>query len=125
LIEFSIGVTLGFTIPRVPGFSFSSSSPLINATGSWAESIPTQFSRSPANFSFPAYVALQLDSTANYVPITFTSLRANVYDLETNMQVATGAAARQTFQPKKLTNILLPLNFTYIAINSSDQTCKL
>ncbi len=125
LIEFSIGIALGFTLPRVPAFAFSSSSPLVNATGSWAQTVPTEFSRYPANFSFPAYVALQVDTTSNYIPITLSNLRADVYDLQTNMQVATGDAGREIYQPKKFTNILLPLNFTYIAINDTDQTCKL
>ena len=121
----SIAITLGITIPRVPAFSFSNDTPLANATGSWENAIPTEFSRYPANFSFPAYAALQVDTTGNFIPLTFTRLRANVYDLQTNMQVGTGDLGRTTFQPKALTNFLLPLNFTYIAINDSDQTCKL
>ncbi|KAF8631041.1 hypothetical protein AX15_002649 [Amanita polypyramis BW_CC] len=117
-----VAVALAITIPRVPGFAFSNESPLTNATGSWKSTIPTGFSRFPANFSFPAYAALQVDTGGNFVPLTFTHLRANIYDLQTNMKVATGDLGKKTFQPKALTDILLPLNFTYVAINDSDQT---
>lgn len=117
-----VGIALAFTIPRVPAFTFSSSSALANATGSWAKAVPIIFSRAPTNFSFPAYAALQLDTTANYIPITFTSLQADVFDLQTSRQVATGNMGRKTFQAKTFTNILLPLNFTYVATNASDQT---
>ena len=119
-----IGITLGFTLPRVPAFSFSSSSALVNATGSWQQAVPTKFSRAPTNFSFPAYASLQVDTGANYIPITFTRLRANIFDLQTSRQVAKGDLGRQTFKAKAFTDILLPLNFTYVATNDSDQTCK-
>ncbi|KAK2465295.1 hypothetical protein APHAL10511_002649 [Amanita phalloides] len=117
-----VGITLGFTIPRAPAFAFNENAPLVNATGSWAKTIPTIFSPYPANFSFPAYAALQVDTNGNYVPITFNHLRAEIYDLKTSMRVATGDLRRKTIQPRTLTNILLPLNFTYIAINNTDQT---
>ncbi|KAF8627373.1 hypothetical protein AX17_006188 [Amanita inopinata Kibby_2008] len=118
----AIGIVLAFTIPRVPAFAFSDASPLTNATGHWKDAVPTVFSRYPANFSFPAYAALQVDTNNNYIPIIFNRLRADVYDLETSRLIATGDLGHKTFSAKTFTDVLLPLNFTYIATNDTDKT---
>jgi hypothetical protein len=110
-------------VPRVPSFSFNSSTPLAKATGSWNASVPIYFNRAPANFSFPAFASLQVDTGANYLPLTFNHLRANVYDLQTNRLVANGDLGHKTLPAKAFPHILLPLNFTYIATNDTDQTC--
>ncbi|OBZ71128.1 hypothetical protein A0H81_08479 [Grifola frondosa] len=80
------GILLAFLIPRVPGFSFNSSSPLVNAGAPLNTTMPTEFSRAPANFSFPAAIDLQ------------------------------------TLPARAFPAIQLPLNFTYVAANDSDQT---
>ncbi|PFH54035.1 hypothetical protein AMATHDRAFT_136511 [Amanita thiersii Skay4041] len=118
----AIGIVLAFTVPRVPIFGFNSDSPLVNATGAWGNAVPFIFSRFPANFSFPANAALQVNTHNNYVPITFNHIKANVFDLQTSRLVATGDLGHKTFPAKKYTNLLLPLNFTYIASNDTDQT---
>lgn len=119
-----IGVTLAFTIPRVPRFSFNSSMPLANATGDWALAVPSGFSRAPANFSFPAFAALQLDTTSNFIPLRFTSLKADVFDLDSDRKVGTGDLGRRVIPARGFPRILLPLNITYMAANDSDITCS-
>ncbi|KAJ3575870.1 hypothetical protein NP233_g814 [Leucocoprinus birnbaumii] len=119
----AIALVLGFCIPRVPAFSFNSNNPLVNATGGWSQAIPYTFSRAPANFSFPAYASLQLDTSNNFIPITFKHMRASVYDLTTGRQVGKGDLLHsQTVPPKAFPQLLLPLNFTYIVTNDTDQT---
>lgn len=120
----SIGIVLAFTIPRVPSFSFDNTKPLVNATGSFAKSIPTEFSRAPANFSFPAFSDIQVDTGSNFLPLTFNSIHAQVFDLNTNLQVASGNIGHQTLPAKSFPIIQLPLNFTYVAANASDPTCE-
>lgn len=119
-----IVVVLVFTIPRAPNVAINGDHPLTAATGSWNSSIPTLFSVAPANFSFPAFASLQLDTGATFLPLTFTHMRAQVIDSETNALVATGDLGHATVPAKRFYNILLPLNFTYSATNSSDETWK-
>jgi len=121
---YSIGIVIAFVIPRVPGFSFNSSHPLTAATGSWEAAIPTQFSPGDANFTFPAFASLEVDTNSNFLPVKFNELQAQVFDLDTNRQIASGSYAKISLPAKAFPQILLPLNFTYIATNSSDQTCQ-
>lgn len=123
IISLRVALVVGITLPRVPAFSFNEATPIAPATGSWNESIPTYINVAPANFSFPAYASLQLDTTKNYLPLKFKYLRATIYDLNTLRQIATGDLGRKTFPAKTFPEIMLPLNFTYLASNSSDQTC--
>lgn len=118
----AIAIVLAFTIPRVPSFSFNNKAPLVNATGDWATAVPFSFSRAPANFSFPAFASLQVDTTSNFLPLQFKHLRAQIFDLTTGRQVASGDLGRKTLPAKSFPDILLPLNFTYTATNTSDQT---
>ncbi|KIK69936.1 hypothetical protein GYMLUDRAFT_34340 [Collybiopsis luxurians FD-317 M1] len=117
-----IGIILAFTIPRVPAFGFSTSTPLANATGEWKDAIPTIFSRSPTNFSFPGFADLQVNTENNFLPLKFNHLRATIYDLDTGVQVGSGDLGSRTFPAKSLTSFQLPLNFTYSAVNDSDTT---
>ncbi|KAJ4482507.1 hypothetical protein J3R30DRAFT_3369414 [Lentinula aciculospora] len=117
-----IGIILAFTIPRVPSFAFNTSTPLANATGDWKDAISTVFSRSPTNFSFPAFADLQVNTESNFLPLTFNHLRATIYDLDTGIQVGSGDLGHRTFPAKALSSFQLPLNFTYSAVNTSDTT---
>jgi hypothetical protein len=117
-----IGIVLAFTIPRVPGFSFNDSTPLTTASGSFNTSIPAQFSRAPANFTFPAYAALRVDTNSNFLPLSFSRISAEIYDLDTNMQVASGNMGHHTVPANVFAKLNLPLNFTYVASNDSDPT---
>jgi len=56
--------------------------------------------------------------------LKFNRLHASVYDLDTNRLVGTGNYAKISLPAKSFPDILLPLNFTYVATNSSDQTCQ-
>lgn len=116
------GIILAFTIPRVPSFTISENTPLLTATGTWNASMPTSFSRAPANFSFPAYADLEVDATSNFLPLKFTHLNAQVLDLDSNAQVGLGNVYSHTVPGKVFTRLLLPLNFTYVATNDSDTT---
>ncbi|KAG6919629.1 hypothetical protein DXG01_003493 [Tephrocybe rancida] len=115
-------IVLGFTIPRIPAFSFNDKTPILPATGDWNSSVPTYFNRSPANFSFPAFASLQVNTDSNYLPVHFKSLKANVYDLNTGRLVGVGDYGEHTLPAKSFPEILMPLNFTYVASNFSDLT---
>lgn len=115
-------IVLGFTIPRVPSFSFNDDMPLVPATGKWNESIPTYFNRAPANFSFPGFVTLKVNTDSNYLPVRFKYLHANVYDLNTQNLVGVGGFEEMTLPARSFPEILLPLNFTYVGSNYTDPT---
>ncbi|KAE9391833.1 hypothetical protein BT96DRAFT_979690 [Gymnopus androsaceus JB14] len=117
-----IGIVLAFTIPRVPAFAFNTDTPLANATGAWKDAIPTIFSRAPANFSFPGIAELQVDTSSNFLPLTFNNLEATIFDYDTGVQIGTGSLGHRTFPAKALTSFQIPLNFTYSAVNTSDPT---
>ena len=119
---FRIAIALAITIPRVPGLSFYGSSPLIAATGSFNASIPILFSRSPANFTFPAFAQIQVDTTSNIIPLTFDSISAQIWYPSSNMQIGTGYFGKKTLPAKSFPVIQIPLNFTYIATNQTDPT---
>ncbi|KAJ7505806.1 hypothetical protein B0H11DRAFT_1707808 [Mycena galericulata] len=117
-----IVVVVAVCIPRVPSFALSNNTPLGNATGDWKTAVPTEFSRVPANFSFPAFADLQVDTTGNYLPVNFRHLRASVYDLDSGFLVATGDLGHKVLPAKEFPDIQIPLNFSYIATNDSDTT---
>src|SRR5882762_7836847 len=120
----SIGLVLAFTIPRVPGLNISSNLPIVPATGNFNSSIPTEFSRSPANFSFPAIADFQVDTNSNFLPLKFNSMHAQVFDLDSTRLVGQGSMGSMTVPAKAFTNIQFPLNFSYLATNDTDQTCR-
>ncbi|KAI0823973.1 hypothetical protein BC628DRAFT_1411231 [Trametes gibbosa] len=113
---------LAFTIPRVPGFNLNASQPLSSATAPLNETVPTEFSRAPANFSFPGQIVMQADTGSNFLPLTFNNIHGTVYDLQTSRAVATGDTGKLTVPARDLPIITLPLNFSYVATNDSDQT---
>ncbi|KAF9489585.1 hypothetical protein BDN71DRAFT_1490877 [Pleurotus eryngii] len=117
-------IVLIFTIPRVPSFSFSSVTPLANATGDWALAVPVTFNRFPANFSFPAFANLQVNTHDNFLPVRFSRLHASIFDLDTTVLVATGDIRGRSLPAKSFPEIQMPLNFTYVASNDTDQTWK-
>jgi hypothetical protein len=121
---FRIALILGFTIPRVPSFTLAPADPLVNATGPFAKAVPTIFSRSPTNFSFPAFASLRFDTGNNYLPVRFTHIDASVFDLDTNKQVGSGSIARSSLPAQTFPAIFLPVNFTYFTSNTSDVTCQ-
>ena len=120
----SIGIILAFVIPRVPSFATYGSNPLTSATGWFNQSIPAQFSRSPANFTFPANLQLQVDTNSNFLPVVFKRLDAQIYDLSSFRLVGTGHMNRTKLPAKQFINIQMPLNFSYLATNDSDLTCQ-
>ncbi|KAF9468703.1 hypothetical protein BDZ94DRAFT_1287156, partial [Collybia nuda] len=120
----AIALVLGFTIPRVPAFSFNDTTPIAKATGNWNATVPTYINVAPANFSFPAFASLRVDTNSNYLPLKFNYLRATIYDSDTLIQIATGDLGHKTLPAKSFPDILLPLNFTYVASNTSDVTYR-
>ncbi|KAI9453235.1 hypothetical protein BJY52DRAFT_1205520 [Lactarius psammicola] len=118
----AIGIILAFTIPRVPGFAISGKSPLVSATGWFNQSVPVGFSRFPANFSFPAALSLQVDTGSNFLPLVFKNLDAQLYDLDSFRLVGIGHLNHTKLPAKKFSSIQMPVNFTYVATNDSDQT---
>lgn len=118
----AVGIVLIFVIPRVPDFQINQQNPLQQATGSFNKSIPVSFNRFPANFSFPASADLQVDTHSNYLPLVFESIHADVYDLNTDRHIGIGDLGHMTFPAKKFSPLSMPLNFSYVATNDSDQT---
>ena len=116
-------LVLVFTIPRFPGFQFNQDKLLAAASHDFNKTVPTQFLRAPANFSFPASADLAVDTGSNFLPLHFNSLHATVFDLVTLRQVATGDLGSMTLKAKTVTPISVPLNFSYVATNDSDATC--
>jgi len=117
-----IAIILGFTIPRIPSFTINETKPLFNATGPFATAVPTIFSRSPTNFSFPALTSLQFDTSSSFLPVQLTHLKASVFDLDTDQQVGSGSYAHLSLPAQSFPEISLPLNFTYVTSNATDQT---
>ncbi|TBU22366.1 hypothetical protein BD309DRAFT_1085143 [Dichomitus squalens] len=118
----AIAIVLAFTIPRVPSFSTNQLQPLSPATAPFNTTVPTEFSRAPANFSFPGMMKLQADTGSNFLPLTFKNIHASVFDLTTGRQVASGDTGHLTIPAKKFPIVQLNLNFTYSAVNDSDIT---
>jgi hypothetical protein len=110
-------------IPRVPDFQINQQTPIIQASGSFNKSIPVYFNRAPANFSFPAEADLQIDTNSNFLPLAINNLQAQIFDLQTSRQVAAGNLGKMTFPAKQFSQLSVPLNFSYVATNDSDQTC--
>jgi hypothetical protein len=108
----------------VPKFAINQETPLSAATGDFNRSISTRFLSSPANFSFPAFAELQVDTGSNFIPLKFTHLNAHIFDLETEVQVGNGDIYGFTVPAKEFTKFQIPMNFSYVADNSSDITCK-
>ncbi|CAE6463917.1 unnamed protein product [Rhizoctonia solani] len=114
-----IGVLLAIMIPRVPSFGFQGDMPL-NATSDGGN---PQFSRTPANFSFDALVALQVNTEGQVVlPLHFNNIHATIYDVTTSRQVASGDLGGYTVPAKTYAEIQVPVTFSYEAANSSDTT---
>lgn len=108
----------------MPSFEFNSDQPLIPATAPFNESVPVEFSIAPANFSFPADIQLEVNTQSSILSLHFSHFKAQVFDLQTDMEVATGSLPSFTLPAKSFPVITVPLNFSYVADNTSDQTCK-
>lgn len=67
---------------------------------------------------------MQVDTGSNFIPLKITHLNAEVFDLDTDHKVGTGDTYGLSLAAKKFVNIQVPLNFTYVADNSSDITCN-
>jgi hypothetical protein len=107
----------------VPSYEFDSTQPIQAVPGSTNTSDTILFSRIPANFTFPALVSLQADTSSTFIPVHLTELYAKVYDLDTNKMVANGSWTG-TLKAKTQTPIKIPVTFAYAAINASDTTCE-
>ena len=107
----------------MPAFSTNQIEPISSATAPFNETVPTEFSRLPANFSFPGLMKLQADTGGNFLPLTFNNIHGTVFDLTTNRPVATGDTGHLTVPAKQFPVVNLNLNFTYAAVNDSDITC--
>ena len=111
-----VGITLAFTIPRVPAFAFNSNTPLNGSNN-------VVFSRTPTNFSFDTNLELQVDTTANFLPLHFSQIHVQLFDSDTNKQIGGGALGSKTLPAKTFSTLIFPVTFNYTAINDTDQTC--
>jgi len=127
-----IGVLLAIFIPRVPGFAFNTNTPFLpvnqaiqNGNSSSAEgdeAYKNAFSRVPANFSFPSWLNLQIDTHANILPLHFNSIEVQVYESNTLQMIATGDVYDLTLPAKVYYPMYFPIEFSYQAVNISDLT---
>ncbi|WRT68339.1 uncharacterized protein IL334_005315 [Kwoniella shivajii] len=112
----ALGVTLFFVIPRVPNFQFYADEPFT------VDNSTVSFNRVPTNFSFTGNLNLYGDGSGSYLPIHFTSLEATVYDETTNKAIAKGDWGNHFMNHKDQQPVVLPVNFAYSAVNTSDTT---
>ncbi|WVQ74862.1 hypothetical protein IAR50_004469 [Cryptococcus sp. DSM 104548] len=111
----ALGVTLYVLIPRAPTFKFYEV-PLS------VKNETVNFNRSPTNFSFSGNLNLWGDASSSYLPVHFTHLEATVYDHVTNKKIATGDWGNNVMAHKEQQPVLLPVDFSYSAVNTSDTT---
>jgi hypothetical protein len=126
-----LAVTLYFVIPRNPSFEFYPDRPFD------VDNSTISFSRTPTNFSFTGNLNLYgtllttcnrdpadsiADSSSSYVPVQFSNLQAKLYDLNTNKVIATGDLGKHKVNRGANQPIILPVTFSYSALNTSDQT---
>ncbi|KAH7099544.1 hypothetical protein BKA62DRAFT_709271 [Auriculariales sp. MPI-PUGE-AT-0066] len=116
------GIALAICIPRVPSFSFNSDSPFRPINNDGDAQWKTAFSRTPANFSFPAWLDLRVNTRSSITPIHFDLLSAKLYEQGEYTVVGTGNLTGYTVPAKKDVPILLPIVFEHQAVNSSDLT---
>jgi hypothetical protein len=64
------------------------------------------------------------DSSSNYLPIHFKHLQATVYDLDTLKTIATGDWGSHTLPKGEQEPVILPVQFSYSALNQSDTACE-
>lgn len=65
------------------------------------------------------------DSSSNYLPVNFKHLQATLYDLDTLKTIATGDWGSHKLPKGDQEPIILPVEFSYSALNQSDSTCAL
>ncbi|KAF8574224.1 hypothetical protein K439DRAFT_1399184 [Ramaria rubella] len=110
-----VGLVLAFTVPRVPGMAFNNNTPLSGSSN-------VVFSRTPANFSFDTNLNLQIDTNGNFLPLHFNHIHAQVFETDTNQQIATGDISDKTLPAKTFNPLLFPVTFNFTAVNDTDQT---
>lgn len=62
------------------------------------------------------------DASRSYVPVQFSNLQAKLYDIETNKVIATGDLGKHKVDNAVNQPIILPVTFSYSAINVTDPT---
>ncbi|WWD18980.1 hypothetical protein CI109_103437 [Kwoniella shandongensis] len=112
----ALGIALFFLIPRVPSFEFYGEQPFS------VDNSTISFNRTPTNFSFSGNLNLYADASSSYLPVHFTSLQAKLYDLTTDKLIATGDWGNHRIAHKDQQPVLLPVTFSYSALNTSDTT---
>lgn len=65
---------------------------------------------------------LAADASSSYVPVQFSNLQAKLYDLDTNKIIATGDLGKQKVNHAVNQPVILPVTFSYSALNTSDPT---
>ncbi|ORX38555.1 hypothetical protein BD324DRAFT_578158 [Kockovaella imperatae] len=112
----ALAIILFITIPRAPSFTFYVTEPFTVNNGTIA------FSRTPTNFSFAGNLNLFADSTPSYLPVHFSNIEATLYDLSTSEVIATGNYGNHVIPRQQNAPVVLPVEFSYSALNSSDPT---
>ncbi|KAF8260921.1 hypothetical protein EI94DRAFT_1747188 [Lactarius quietus] len=117
----AIGIILAFTIPRVPSFSINGQTPLVRRQAGLTslsrriQSLPCQLLLPGCRIA-PGRHRLELP-TSHFQPPGCTGVRPQFIQL-----VGRGHLNRTKLPANHFTNILMPINFTYVATNDSDQT---
>ncbi|KAK4688985.1 hypothetical protein P7C73_g1123, partial [Tremellales sp. Uapishka_1] len=111
-----LALVLFFVLPRAPSFSFYDQTPFT------VDNSTVSFSRTPANYSFTGNMNLLADATNSYLPVHFSSLEATLYDLTTSKAIATGNYGNHFVKKAQNVPVVIPIEFSYAAPNSSDTT---
>ncbi|TIA68765.1 hypothetical protein E3P92_03884 [Wallemia ichthyophaga] len=114
----SLILLLYFLIPRTPTFTFRST--VLNLED---EDSPSFLTYPTANFSFDGSVAVSLDTTTSWIPITVKHLDATVYDAVTNTKVGEGGFKKsKSYSRDNDIHVDVPVHFSYEASDDSDPT---
>ncbi|EJU03055.1 hypothetical protein DACRYDRAFT_21396 [Dacryopinax primogenitus] len=115
-----VGILLAVLLPRVPDIQLYGTTPF---TSQASDNTTTAFFRIPANFTFQADIALQIDTSSQVaLPLQMGSMWAIVWDTDTNVAVGTGSLSSFSAPAKQYTPVSMPLVFEYAAVNASDPT---
>jgi hypothetical protein len=86
-------------------------------------SLPIQPIPSPLTKPKPPLTS-PADTSSSYLPVHFTSLKATLFDLTTTKVIARGDYGNQKVPKGNQVPIVLPVQFLYAALNTSDTTCQ-
>ena len=93
---------------------------------SYSPALPQTSPSTPTSTSLvsprPCAILTKADASNSYLPLQFNNLQVTVYDLMTAKVVATGSKSGFTIANKVNQALIVPVVFSYDALNTSDTT---